>query len=159
VNSTTSLDIEYYGNSLSSPAIKKQSVQLKGFDIYFDAMVLNFDYAAIQDGNKHNLVLPYRMFSEAVPANEGIKLNYTDADSIPLIYKREAGEIYGLAEADYQSRMADFAKLIFDKDYARTMGVRSFHGNAVHKKVTEGKTYEIWIEQTGGLVLKQQGLF
>ncbi|MCK5537749.1 MAG: hypothetical protein KAI79_13060 [Bacteroidales bacterium] len=159
VNKTTSLEIEYFGNSLQSPSENKQNIIIQGFDIYFDAMVLNFEYSAIQDGDKHNLVLPYRIFSEVVAAKDGIKLNYFDNDSIPLIYKREASEIYGLSAEDYNARMDDFTRLIFDEDYARKMGVRSFQGNAVHKRLAEGKIYDIWIEQTGGLVLKQATLF
>ncbi len=159
VNFTTRMEIEFYGNSLTSEAQKKQSILIKGFDIYFDAMVLNFDYSGIAEGNKTNLVLPYRVFSESVPANEGIKLNYYGNDSIPLIYKREASEIYGISQDDYQKRISEFSRLIFDKEYARKMGVRSFQGNAVHKRVAEGKIYEIWIEQTGGLVLKQTEVF
>jgi hypothetical protein len=48
-----------------------------------------------------------------------------------------------------------FSKFITDKETARKEGVRSAYGNAVHKRVREGQVITVWVEQTGGLVIKE----
>ncbi len=154
VKGITKLDIQYYSNDKTSGKRKTQSIEIKGYDIYFDALVLNFNYSTISQGEKHNLVLPYRIFSEKMAAVDGIKLNYMDADSIPLLYERGENEIYGVDAKKYPERVKELMRFTTDKQYARKMGVRSFLGNSVHKVMYKGKKYDIWIEQTGGLVLK-----
>lgn len=155
VKGTTTLEISYLSNKKAVSNTKKQEITIKGFDIYFDAVVLNFDYSTISQGEKHNLVFPYRVFSEQVPAGKGVKLNFLASDSIPLFFHRENKQIYGLNPDKYGERVKELMKFVYDKEYARQMGVRSFLGNAVHKRMFAGQKYEVWIEQTGGLVLRR----
>jgi len=155
VKGITKLEVSYLSNKKAINNTKKQEITIKGFDIYFDAVVLNFDYSIISQGEKHNLVFPYRIFSEQVPASKGIKLNFLGSDSIPLFFQKENKQIYGLNPDKYGDRVKELMKFVYDKDYARKMGVRSFLGNAVHKRMFAGQKYDVWIEQTGGLVLKR----
>ena len=149
----TTLNISYYKNG-KLQADANQKIEIKGLDIYFDAVVLNFDYSSIARGEKHNLVLPYRVFSERVPAEKGKKLYFLGKDSIPVFFEKETKQIYGVDPEKYTERVKELMRFVKDKDFARKMGVRSFLGTAVHKRVYPGTKYEVWAEQTGGLVLK-----
>lgn len=136
-----------------------QDVNIRGKDIYFDSLVLNFEYSEISEGNVINIALPYRIFSEEVPQAEGIKLRLEDDNGIPLVFKRPKEEIYGINEQEYTTRLKEILLFLTDKKAAREAGVRSIYGNAVHKRVYKGDFLSIWIEQTGGLVIKEEEEF
>lgn len=154
VSDESQLKIKFYDYAKQGFVNADQDITIKGKDIYFDAVVLNFDYSEISEGNKINLALPYRIFSEEVPQEEGIRLSLTDENGIPLVYKRTEDEIYGMAHEKYDERVKEIMQYITDKDKAREAGIRSIYGNAVHKKVRKGDKIAIWVEQTGGLVIK-----
>jgi len=155
INDESQLKIRFFDYAKQGFINDDQELTIKGNDIYFDAVVLNFDYSEIATGNKINLVLPYRIFSEDVPQEEGIRLSLADENGIPLIYKRNEDEVYGMAHDRYNKRVEEIMEYITDKDKAREAGIRSVYGNAVHKKVRKGETISIWVEQTGGLVIKK----
>jgi hypothetical protein len=154
ISDESQLKIRFYDYAKQGFVNADQDITIKGNDIYFDAVVLNFDYSEIASGNKINLALPYRIFSEEVPQEEGIRLSLTDENGVPLIYKRTEDEIYGMAHEKYDEHVKELMQYITDKDKAREAGIRSVYGNAVHKKVRKGETIAIWVEQTGGLVIK-----
>lgn len=149
------LEIKFYDYAKQGFVNKDQNVLIKGNDIYFDALVLNFDYSEIATGNKTNLVLPYRIFSEDVPQEEGIRLSLTDENGVPMIYKRNENDIYGMGSEQYNEHIKELMGYITDKEKARQAGIRSVYGNAVHKKMKKGDVLTIWVEQTGGLVIKK----
>jgi hypothetical protein len=151
----TTLSINFYDYAKQGFINEKQDITIKGNDIYFDAVVLNFDYSEISDGTIKNLVLPYRVFSDQVAQENGIPLNMKDENGIPLIFKRNDNEIYGLPAEQYDNRIKEIMSYITDKEKARLAGIRSVYGNAVHKRVSKGDVLSIWIEQTGGLVIKE----
>ena len=154
INDESQLKIRFFDYAKQGFINEDQELTIKGNDIYFDAVVLNFDYSEIAEGGKINLAIPYRIFSEDVPQEEGIRLSLTDENGIPLIYKRSEDEIYGMANDKYDKHIKELMSYITDKDKAREAGIRSIYGNAVHKKVRKGETIAIWVEQTGGLVIK-----
>ena len=159
VKDSTSLRIRYYDAVIGDFTERKQNIEIHGNDIYFDAVVMNFDYSQITDSKKINLVLPYRIFSNKVPQGEGILLNLKDTSGIPLIYKRNKNDIYGLTPEIYNQRLKEFAGYLTDEEAARKAGVRSSYGNAVHKRIRKGKKLIVWVEQTGGLVIKEKTEF
>jgi hypothetical protein len=148
------LMIKYYDYANQGFSNVNQSFSIKGSDIYFDAIVLNFEFSEIATGNTKNLVLPYRVFSERVPQEQGIALNLADENGVPLIFKRNEIDIYGMEQTKYTERVKEIMSYITDKDKARKAGIRSVYGNAVHKIVHKGDVLTIWVEQTGGMVIK-----
>ncbi len=135
------LNIKYFDSETNKFQETGKIINIKGKDIYFDAMVMNFEYSEISENNKHNLVLPYRIFSELVPQNEGIKLDIYDENGLPYIYKRKEEEIYSVSKKKYYENLKIFTEFINDKDKAKKAGIRSIYGNAVHKKIKKGKTF------------------
>ncbi|MFN8254830.1 MAG: hypothetical protein U0W24_04020 [Bacteroidales bacterium] len=151
----TELNIRFYDYALLGLSDQVQTVKIKGQDIYFDAVVLNFEYSEITTGNEKNLVIPYRIFSDKIPQEMGVPLNIADMNGIPFIFKRNDTDIYGMERNTYSQRVKEIMGYITDKNKAREAGIRSVYGNAVHKVVNKGDVLNIWIEQTGGLVIKE----
>jgi len=151
----TDLNIRFYDYAHQGYSNTNQSFTIKGTDIYFDAIVLNFEYSEIATGNAKNIVLPYRVFSEKVPQEQGIPLKIMDKYGIPLIFKRSETDIYGMGHSKYNQRVKEIMSYITDKEKARLAGIRSVYGNAVHKNLHPGDVLNIWVEQTGGLVIKE----
>ena len=85
VNNETSLNIHYYDYAYDDYLPDYQSIKIAGKDIYFLNYVMNFEYSEIESGKKRNLVLPYKIFSEEVSKDDGIKLQTTDSLGIPYI--------------------------------------------------------------------------
>jgi hypothetical protein len=156
---STTMKLFYYDYADTGTRYKTQEVTIRGSDIYIDAIVLNFDYSEISGGSVVNIAIPYRVFSDQVPQAEGIPLELEDENGIPLVFHRSGEEIYGMSEREYTARLKELLSFLTDKEAARKAGVRSIYGNAVHKRVREGDFFSIWIEQTGGLVIKTEEEF
>ncbi len=154
ITDETDLVIRFYDYAHQGFSNANQTLTIQGTDIYFDAIVLNFEYSEIATGNAKNLVLPYRVFSEKVPQEKGIPLKLMDKNGIPLIFKRDETDIYGMGRIKYSQRVKEILSYITDKEKARMAGIRSIFGNAVHKNLHPGNIINIWVEQTGGLVIK-----
>ncbi len=161
VDNTTKLKVFFYDYKLEDYLPETQSIEIKGRDIYFLNYVMNFDYSEIEAGNKVNLVLPYMIFTEEVPKDKGIKLQMLDADGIPYIFHRKDDEIYGLDKDSYYARLKEFSTFITDKEKARKEGIKSFYAAAPHfiNRIQKGQNIIVWVEQTGGLVLKKERMF
>jgi len=151
----TKMSIGFYDYAKQGFVNEKQQISLKGNDIYFDAAILNFEYSEITTGANKNIVLPYRVFSELIPQEQGIPLAIKDENGIPLIFKRDSAEVYGMSGEKYNQRLKEIMEYLTDHQKARLAGIRSIYGNAVHKKVRTGDVLNIWVEQTGGLVIKE----
>lgn len=159
ISNETQLKIRFFDYAKQGFVNQDQELTIKGKDIYFDAVVLNFEYSEIATGANTNLVLPYRIFSDEVPQEEGTPLRLTDENGIPFIFKRNENEVYAMKPERYNERIKEIMEYISDSNKARNAGIRSVYGNAVHKIVRKGETISIWVEQTGGLVIKQASQF
>ncbi|MBN1253327.1 MAG: hypothetical protein JXR51_10420 [Bacteroidales bacterium] len=159
ISNKTDLEIKFYDYAKQGYSNENQDISIQGNDIYFDAVILNFEYSEISSGTTKNIVLPYRIFSEKVPQENGISLNLKDENGIPLIFKRNENEIYGMESEKYKSGIKEIMSYLTDDKKAKMAGIRSIYGNAVHKTMRKGETYTIWIEQTGGLVIKNAAQF
>lgn len=159
-NNTTTLEVSYYGNN-NDKVEKTEEITIKGRDIYFLSMILNFDYTEISSGKRKNIVLPYCIFSEELAKDDGIRLKLWDDNGIPFIHKRGDRELYGIDSSSFAVRMQEIAEYIHDKDKAREAGVRSFYAAAPHyvKSLRIGQKITIWVEQTGGMVIKEEKEF
>ncbi len=151
----TTLNLKFYDYANQGFSNDIQEISIEGNDIYFDAVVLNFEYSEIASGASTNIVLPYRLFSNKVPQEKGISLKLMDENGIPLIFKRKNEDIYGMDSEKYTERVQEIMSYITDEKKARLAGIRSVYGNAVHKRVRKGEKLTIWVEQTGGLVIKK----
>lgn len=155
MNDSTTLELQFFDYVGMGFAKEKQIIKIKGNDIYFDAIVLNFEYSEIESGIKKNLTIPYRIFSNKVAKSQGIELNLNDKKGIPYIFHRKENDIYGISPENYNTCLEEIISYIKDDKKARAAGIRSIYGNDVHKRVRTGQKLTIWIEQTGGLVIKK----
>ncbi len=151
----SSMKLTYFDASSGQKSVSEQSVSVKGTDIYFDAIVCNFDYTEIASGRKVNLAIPYRVFSDQTSQANGALLALRDSKGVPFMYSREPGDIYGIAPEAYAVRLAELLAVLNDEEKARAEGiVRSIYGSAVHRRVKTGDRFSIWVEQSGGIVIK-----
>lgn len=155
---STFLTFEYYDYSKSNKTIKSQKIRIAGQDIYFLHLVANFDYSLIETGAKINLAIPVAVFSEKVPQNQAIKLLLTDENGIPLIYKRDSTDLYGVSYETYNERLKEIIKYINNPEEGKKIGIRSQYNAAPHyiKALAKGQIFYIYIQQTGGLVIKPE---
>jgi hypothetical protein len=156
-NDRTTFEITYFDPANQQSIAETRTISIDGRDIYIDAIVLNFDYSEIAAGRRVNIAIPYRVFSDQVPQMSGISLGGLDSKGIPYMFHRADEDIYGIAPLVYQERLKELMQLISSDASARPAGiVRSFYGSALHKRVNSGDRYELRIEQTGGLTLRER---
>lgn len=159
LSNNTALEILYFDYATQKPIREKQELTIEGTDIYFDAIVLNFEYSEIAENSKKNIVIPYRIFSDRVAQSEGILLNLRDPNGVPYFFHRDSLDVYGMDVPTYQSHIQEMMSYATDAQKARKAGIRSAFGNAVHRKVQTGDEFTVWVEQTGGLVIKDKVQF
>ncbi|TFG84492.1 MAG: hypothetical protein E4H20_03010 [Spirochaetales bacterium] len=156
----SSLSILFFDPSEPGGAVATQDVTIRGTEVYFDAIMSNFDYAEIAAGRRVNLAIPYRVFSDVTPQASGVALGLKDAAGVPYAYGRKDDDVFGLAPEAYRARLAELVHLMSDETSAREAGiVRSVYGSAVHRRVKPGDRFAVWVEQTGGLTIKDAGSF
>jgi hypothetical protein len=152
--------LSFFDKPGSEVAARTQAVDLAGKELYIDAIVCNFDYSEIAAGRKVNLCVPYKVFSDQVAEADGVLLSATDENGIPLIYRRDPGEVYGIAGDAFVSRRGELMEILRSDQAAKGAGiVRSVQGNAAHKAVKKGEAFTVWIEQSGGLRVKEASAF
>jgi hypothetical protein len=137
-------------------APRTQSVEIAGKELFIDAIVCNFDYSEIAAGRKVNLAIPFKVFSDEVPESRGISLAILDESGVPYMYRRPAEGLYGIAPDAYAARLSELMADIRTEESARKAGiVRSLYGDAVHRAARKGEAFDVWVEQTGGLSIKE----
>ena len=138
--------------SAAGETVSSQQIELEGTEFVIDCININFDYSQIASGEKSNLAYPYRVYSELVPAAEGIQLECMfNEDGIPFNFCLEENEIYGIKEDAFYARLAELIGVVGDDDLSREMGIRSTVGNAPRLRMNKGDVYFIDVEQTGGI--------
>ncbi len=143
----------------AAPA-KVQAIDLPGKELYIDAIVCNFEYSEIAAGERLNLWIPNIVFTDRLSPEEGVALSATDDKGIPLMFKRDPSEVYGIGAEAFELRRAELVKLIASEEASRGAGiVRSVYGNAVHKAAKKGESFSVWVEQSGGLKIKDASSF
>jgi hypothetical protein len=141
-------------------AAKTQSLEIAGKELFVDSLVCNFDYSEIAAGKETNLALPFKVFSDELPEARGVALSILDDSGTPYPYRRSTEELYGIDAATYSSRLAELMAAIRSDDSARKEGiVRSIYGDAVHRSAIKGESFTIWVEESGGLSIKDASSF
>jgi len=155
-----SAELSFYDNRSPGAPARKQTISLRGSELFVDAIVCNFEYSEIAAGRRVNLAIPYRAFTDEVPQAEGVELGLLDEVGVPLMYRRPPDGVYGIEPDTYDERLAELASILRSEEAARGAGiVRSLYGNAVHRLVRGGDSFTIWVEQTGGLSVKDAKAF
>lgn len=141
---------DFYGKE-----VKTQLVKLKGNEFFIDSLVCNFQYSQIENGEKINLTIPYKIFSDQIPPEKGINLLGTDSEGIPFVYKRNPEDLYGITESGFSETLKALSEILENDKAAKEQGViRSIYGNAIHKKPEKpGEEFILWTLQSGGLNL------
>ena len=154
---STFMKVSFFDYAKNGYLPKEQEIALPGHQIYFVTYVLNFEYTLIERGQEKNIALPYLVFSEKMKQEDGIKLNVKDSTGMPFIFTRQPDDLYGITTETYNETMSEILEYMNDEEKARQAGVRSFYSTAPNfvKTLRKGQTFIIWIEQTGGLVIKQ----
>ncbi len=145
-----------------SPAVpaKTQSIDIAGKELFIDAIVCNFDYSEISAGKSVNLAIPFKVFSDEVSESDGVALTLMDEKGLPLMYKRTPDELLGIGSEAYEARLAELMAALRTDEAARGAGiVRSLYGDAVHRGVKKGDSFVVWVEQSGGLSVKDSSSF
>lgn len=154
------LELSYYDPAQPGRPAAAETVVIAGSDVYFDAIVCNFEYAEIAQGRRVNIAIPYRIFSELVPQAEGLALGARGPDGVPYAFGRADEEIYGIAPEAYRARLTELVALMDDEAAGRRAGVvRSVYGSAPHRLIKAGDRFTIWVEQSGGLTIKESFSF
>lgn len=155
---STKIKISFYDYSKSNQITNEQNLSLLGRDVYFVSLVMNFDYSLIETGSKINIAIPFAVYTSKMKQQDAIKLNYADSLGIPLIFKRDTNDIYGIEYNTFNERLKEIAQYLDDPNKAKQAGIRSQYNAAPHfvKVITKGQVFYIMVEQTGGLVLKSE---
>jgi hypothetical protein len=152
--------LSFYAYDKPSVPAKTQSIDIAGRELFIDAIVCNFDYSEIAAGRAVNLAIPFRVFSDEVSESEGIALALLDDKGLPLMYQRSPEELYGIDSGAYEARLGELMAALRSDEAARKAGiVRSLYGNAVHRGVRKGDSFIVWVEQSGGLSVKEPFAF
>lgn len=132
--------------------VSTQKFELEGSEFIIDCININFDYSQIETGEQKNLAYPYRVYTEKIPAAEGMKLEcmFND-DGLPYNFCLDDDEIYGMTPGAFYSRLDELMDILKDDDLSREMGIRSTVGNAPRLRMNIGDVYYIDVEQTGGI--------
>ena len=156
-NGKTALLIVYYNQDGHPVDGGEERINIQGTDIFIDALVVNFAYSGIESGEKRNLAVPYRVFSDKVSQSKGVRLKIAAPERIPYFLKRDDHQVYGLDKEVFDTRLSELLTLATDAERARKAGlIRSLYGNAVHRVMTKGDAFIMWVEQTGGLTIKEE---
>ncbi len=152
--------LSFFDYELPGKAVRTQSIDLAGKELFIDAIVCNFDYSEIAAGRAVNLALPYKVFSDEVSESEGVALSLLDDKGVPLMYHRSSDDLYGIDREAYDARLAELMAAMRGDESARKAGiVRSLYGDAVHRGVKRGDRLIVWVEQSGGLSVKEASVF
>lgn len=156
----TALLVSYYDQNGIVPPDGEERLEIPGSDIYLDALVANFAYSGIESGERINLAIPYRLFSEKVAQDRGIELKIAKRGVTPYAYRRDAADVYGIDKDTYDRRVEELLDAAKDAEKARKAGiVRSLYGSAVHRVMRKGEAFIVWTEQSGGLTVKDEKAF
>ena len=154
------VELAYYDYRSPNAPARRQELVLPGRELFIDAIVCNFDYSEIAAGRAVNLAIPYRAFTDLLPQSEGQELGLLDARGVPLMYRRPPEGLYGIEAAAYDERLAELSAILRSDEAARGEGiVRSLYGNAVHRLVRAGDRFSVWVEQSGGLSIREDRAF
>ncbi|OQX99084.1 MAG: hypothetical protein B6I24_03525 [Bacteroidetes bacterium 4572_128] len=131
-----------------------QIVEMKGNNFYFSADVLNFEYSVISDYKNHNLFSNYKIYSNEVSEEKGIKLN-TEKDGLPYVYQLSRKIVLGMTYEEFETYAKDLIILKNKPKKSKAMGVE-IEKVVINEKLGKGQIVYLWIEKNGKLSLERK---
>ncbi len=155
---STKLKVSFYDYAKNGLVPKEQIIKLPGHNIYFVTFVMNFKYSEIENGDKINIAIPYLIYSEKQTQPQGIKLQLRDSTGIPFIFHRNSDDLYGMNKSSYNESVREIVSYMNDPKLAKQAGVVSSYDSSPHyvKALRKGQIFYIYVEQVGGLIIKQE---
>ena len=127
---------------------------MPGDEVYFDALVMQFDAEKVEKGKAKSLYLFRRVFTDKTRPDMGGKIFEFDGEpDVPRNYEAEEVPIEAQREV-----WARFQRCIADKAYAEEQGVRTIFGQATYKTLRKDNIYTLKIQDNGGLILEERGM-
>jgi len=126
-----------------------KTFEVVGNEIYFDALVLQFQPEAVEKGEAKSLLVFRRLFSDRMKPEEGLSLCLFDGPPPDILSRPEV-------PVKVQSAVWDeFRRCAYDKPYAEKRKVRALYGQAVYKPLRKGILYTLRIQNNGGLLIEE----
>lgn len=146
-------------DNITGEIISDEEIRLSGRELKFDSMVVNFEYSEIETGKEKNIAFPYRVFSEKLAPDNGIKLKtiFTMDSSLDELLELEASQAYGLSKDIFIKRAKEFIQIVKDPIKSREMGIKSSYGETltIPRNAHPGDEFIVRITGVGGLTLVQ----
>lgn len=146
-------------DNITGEIISDEEIRLSGRELKFDSMVVNFEYSEIETGKEKNIAFPYRVFSEKLAPDNGIKLKtiFTMDSSLDELLELEASQAYGLPKDIFIKRAKEFIQIVKDPIKSREMGIKSSYGETltIPRNAQPGDEFIVRITGVGGLTLVQ----
>lgn len=146
----TKLKFLEYGADGSAMAPKVFTVP--GVEVYFDALVMQFQADRVKEGKAKSLYLFRRVFTDKTRPDMGCKIfEFDDSPDVPQNYAKAELPIEPQREV-----WERFQKCIADKAYAEALGVRTVFGQATYKTLRKNHLYVLTIQDNGGLIIEEK---
>ena len=154
------LEVRIHDGAAERKEISRKTFSLPGRDIHIDSAVLNVDFALVESGKRQNIAIPWRLYSENLAQVDAIPLGTLGEDGVPYVFNRSDEEIIGMAGDAYRAILLELFSLRSEDRLLRSEGiVRSLYGNALHRVMRPGETWDLFLEASGGLVLREHRPF
>lgn len=143
-------------DNITGDVVSEEEIRVPGKELKFDSIVVNFDYSEIETGKARNVAFPYKVFSEKLAPDNGIKLKTIfTMDTIDELLELEAESAYGLPAETFKKRAKEFISIVKDPVKSREMGIKSTYGETITipSSAKEGDEFIIRITGVGGLTL------
>ncbi len=125
--------------------VHERDFTIDGDVVYFDALVIKFDHAFVQQGDAlrgKSLYLFERVFGEHQEPSQGFRLD----EGVPVVYRVND------PPSEFERELwSDFWRVALDRKLAREKGIRVAQGEAVRTKLKTGLVYRLTIEAAGGI--------
>jgi len=157
-----SVTINFYNRDGSKVVGKEQSFSIRGNTIYLDCTVYNFAFSLIETGEVKNFAIPFRIYSDVVPPDNGIILQNCNMAGVPFVLYDAANAEDQAARDLQKKRLTKLMQIVNNPFKAEQLGIlRSMQKNAVGNAslLKKGNIFILKTEQTGGLSLKKKGFF
>lgn len=143
-------------DNITGDVVSEETIRVPGRQLKFDSMVVNFEYSEIETGKQKNVAFPYKVFSEKLAPDNGIKLKTIfTMGSIDEILELEAESAYGLSAETFKKRAQEFISIVKDPVKSREMGIKSTYGETITipASAKPGDEFTVRITGVGGLTL------
>ncbi len=127
-----------------SEEVISRDFEIRGEEIYFDAMIVRFDSERVQDGNERALYLWRRIYSEEVSPENGFPLE--EPGNAPERYRE------WLAKLPVRHRnlfWSEIWSLSNNPKKLEDLGITAIFGSAVYQRMEPGRVYLFRINNSG----------